>query len=249
MADQLFLSKRPIGCSKLNPEQASDKTAGTNEEQVDSGNLEPAELPSWVQAMRPVESVVESKTAALSENQVAEKIGPLAGLSGVLPSEPGFGFLRKPPAYSTNLQVSDGQHNYAATLEKLIAGETNPRELKKTPLTSNQLLRWLIAVLLLLAVGLPFLFDATNSGAHIAPATSLGSSDQGASAKIINGLTGNIPVLVVFDYEPALSGELEAVAAPVMDRLLSKGVPLALIYLRRQPDRFWRNISCKPPHW
>jgi len=35
--------------------------------------------------------------------------------------------------------------------------------------------------------------------------------------------------LVVFDYDPALSGELEAVAAPLMDRLLSKGVPLALL--------------------
>ena len=75
--------------------------------------------------MRPVESVVESKTAALDENQIAEQNGPLAGLSGVLPSEPGLGFLRKPPAYSTKLQVSDGQHRYAATLERLIAGETN----------------------------------------------------------------------------------------------------------------------------
>jgi hypothetical protein len=36
-------------------------------------------------------------------------------------------------------------------------------------------------------------------------------------------------VLVAFDYEPALSGELEAVAAPIMDHLLEKGAPLALI--------------------
>jgi hypothetical protein len=179
--------------------------------------------------MRPVESVVESRTATLIENRAAEQNGPLAGLIGVLPSEPGLGFLRKPPAYSTNLQVSDGQHRYAATLERLIAGETTARELKTTPLSSNQLLRWLITVLLFLAVGLPFIFGANKGGAQIAPATLLGSTDQGASSNIINGLTGKIPALVVFDYEPALSGELEAVAAPLMDRLLSKGVPLALI--------------------
>jgi hypothetical protein len=228
-----FSLETPDWLTKLNPEQASEKNLVTlirsDEDQGDLGTLVPAELPSWVQAMRPVESVVESRMAALIENRTAEQNGPLAGLSGVLPSEPGLGFLRKPPVYSTSLQVSDGQHRYAATLERLIAGETTPRELKTTPLSSNQLLRWLITVLLLLAVGLPFIFGANKGGAQIAPATMLGSTDQGASANIINGLSGKIPALVVFDYEPALSGELEAVAAPLMDRLLSKGVPLALI--------------------
>jgi hypothetical protein len=80
-----------------------------------------------------------------------------------------------------------------------------------------------------LAIGLPFVFGANKNGAQIAPATLLGSSDQGTSSKLIDGLSGNIPVLVVFDYDPALSGELEAVAAPIMDRLLAKGNPLALI--------------------
>jgi hypothetical protein len=227
-----FSLESPDWLSKLNPEQASEKnsvSAVNNEDQADLGTLVTDELPSWVQAMRPVESVVESRTATLIENRAAEQNGPLAGLIGVLPSEPGLGFLRKPPAYSTNLQVSDGQHRYAATLERLIAGETTARELKTTPLSSNQLLRWLITVLLFLAVGLPFIFGANKGGAQIAPATLLGSTDQGASSNIINGLTGKIPALVVFDYEPALSGELEAVAAPLMDRLLSKGVPLALI--------------------
>ena len=226
-----FSLETPDWLLKLNPEQASEKTAVSvdNEDQADAGTLELAELPSWVQAMRPVESVVESRSAAMFENQVAERNGPLAGLSGVLPSEPGLGFLRKPPVYSTSLQVSDGQHHYAATLERLIAGETNARAPKTTSLSSNQLLRWLITVFLFLAVVLPFIFGANMVGAQIAPGTSLESSDQGASSKIIDGLTGKIPALVVFDYDPALSGELEAVAAPLMDRLLSKGVPLALL--------------------
>jgi hypothetical protein len=126
-----FSMETPDWLSKLNPEQAAEKPAIANEGQADSGNLEAAELPSWVQAMRPVESVVESKTALVDENQVAEQSGPLAGLSGVLPAEPGLGLLRKPPAYSTKLQVSDGQHRYASTLERLIAGETTPRTPKR----------------------------------------------------------------------------------------------------------------------
>ena len=174
-----FSLETPDWLSKLIPEQTTEKApvnVNFNDEDMgDLGALEPAELPSWVKAMRPVESVVESRTAALVENRTAEQNGPLAGLSGVLPSEPGMGFLRKPPAYSTNLQVSDGQHRYAATLERLIAGETTAREPKTTPLSSNQMLRWLITVLLFLAVGLPFIFGANKGGAQIAPATMLGS--------------------------------------------------------------------------
>jgi hypothetical protein len=226
--DAAFSMETPDWLSKLNPEQAAEKPVAA-EGQADSEILEAAELPSWVQALRPVESVVESKSAAMVESQVAEGSGPLAGLTGVLPSGPGLGLLRKPPAYSTKLQVSDGQQHYASTLERMIAGETNPRTPKPARLSSNQLLRWLITVLLLLAVGLPFVISTNANGVGIAPASLLGSSDHGAASKVVDALPTNVPVLVAFDYDAALSGELEAVAAPVMDRLLSKGVRLALI--------------------
>jgi hypothetical protein len=134
-----------------------------------------------------------------------------------------MGVLRKPPAYSSKLQIADGQRRYAASLEKLVAGEADPRAVDAKHFSSNRLWRWLIALLLLLAVGLPF-----AGGTQIAPVTLLSSSDQGASFKIIDGLPQNIPVLMAFDYDPALSGELEAVAAPLVDHLLSKGTPLAL---------------------
>jgi hypothetical protein len=224
-----FSMETPDWLSELNPEHAAGKASADNEGEADSENLEAAELPAWVQAMRPVESVVETKMAQLDESKSTEQSGPLAGLRGVLPAGPGLGSLRKPPVYFTKLQVSEGQTRYASSLDRLVAGETQPRTPETKRLTSNQLLRWLIAVLLLLAVGLPLANGAHANGAQVAPATLLQSSDMGASAKIIDGLTGNVPVLVAFDYEPALSGELEAVAAPIMDQLLSKGVPLALI--------------------
>ena len=228
-ADTAFSMETPDWLSKLNPEQAAEKPVQPNEGQPEPGSLETAELPSWVQAMRPVESVVDQKTALVDESRIAEISGPLAGLRGVLPSEPGLGMLRKPPAYSTKLQVSDGQHRYAATLERMIAGESNPRTAKPTRLPSSQLLRWIIAVLLIMAVGLPLVAGSSFNGVGITPAIKVPSSDQGASARVIDGLPANSPVLVAFDYDPALSGELEAVAAPVIDRLLSKGNPMAVI--------------------
>lgn len=219
-----FLMENPDWLSNLKPEQGTEKTTEIKDGQPDSENIESAELPAWVQAMRPVEAVVDSKMARMDENQTTELNGPLAGLRGVLPAEPGLGLLRKPPAYSSKLQVSDGQNRYAKSLEQLVTGEANPRTLETKRLPSNRLWRWCLAVLLFLAAGLPF-----ASGAHFAPATLLLSSDKGASSNIIDGLPNNIPVLVAFDYDPALSGELEAVAAPVMDHLLSKGTPLAIV--------------------
>jgi hypothetical protein len=214
----------PDWLSKINPDQGAEKEAGKKDDRTDSENIEAAELPSWVQALRPLEAVVESKTAALDENQITELSGPLTGLRGVLPAGPGLGLLRKPPAYSSKLQVSDGQQRYAASLEQLVAGETHPHVVKSLRQPSNRIWRWCIALLLFLAAGLPF-----ASGVNFAPATLLLSSDKGASANIIDGLAETTPVLVAFDYDPALSGELEAVAAPLMDHMLNKGTPLALI--------------------
>ncbi len=214
----------PDWLSKLTPDQGTEKTAEDIVDQEGTENLETAELPAWVKAMRPVEAVVELKMIPLDEDQITELSGPLAGLRGVLPAKPGLGLLRKPPMYSSTLQVSDGQQRYAASLEKLVAGETQPHAVGTIRLPSNRLWRWCIAVLLFLAAGLPL-----ASGVHIAPASLLLSSDKGATSSVIEGLPANIPVLVAFDYDPALSGELEVVAAPIMDSLLSKGTPLALI--------------------
>ena len=214
----------PDWLSGLSPEQ-EEKSIKKEESQAVPGGLEAAELPSWVQAMRPVESVVaEAMTSAQDDDRVTELTGPLAGLRGVLPSGPGIGPLRKPPTYSAKLQVSDGQQRYAATLDQLVAGEAKSRRAGVARPTSNWLLRWLIALLLILAVGMPLF-----TGTQVVQGTSLLSSDKGAASTLIAGLPGNVPVLIAFDYDPALFGELEATAAPFIDVLLRKGTPLAFI--------------------
>jgi hypothetical protein len=220
-----FSLEAPDWLFKLNPEQGAEKGTEKEENQLAPGDLESAELPSWVQAMRPLESVVaEAMTSPQEDARVTEQTGPLAGLRGVLPSGPGLGPLRKPPAYSVKLRVSDGQQRYAAYLDRLVTGETKPRAVGTKRLTSNRLWRWLIALLLILAVGVPLF-----RGVQVAPETSSLLSDKGAASTLIGGLPENIPVLIAFDYDPALSGELEATAAPFIDKLLRKGTPLAFI--------------------
>ena len=226
--DVPFSMETPDWLSKLNPEKVEEKAPEGDAETSLPGELEISELPTWVQAMRPVESVVAETTATAQEDtQGAELSGPLAGLQGVLPMGPGLGSLRKPPAYSTVLQVSDSQQRYAAALERLVSNETQPQAVRSARLGSNRLWRWFTAVLLILAVGLPLItgFPPTQAGKLQPP-------EMVDALALINNLPSTAtgaPVLLVFDYEPALSGELEAAAAPLLDRLLLQGPRLALI--------------------
>ena len=220
-----FSLETPDWLSKLKPEQASEKAVlGTNEPPTPD-SMEISELPSWVQAMRPVESVMEeTRSAPPVEEPVTEQTGPLAGLPGVLPSVPGLGTLRKPPAYTAILQVTEGQQRYATALDRLISSETEPQEVRKSRLASSRIWRWLIAALLLAAVGL-----SLTTGIPAAPASTLHPPEMLSAFTLIGSLPSNSPVLVVFDYDPSLSGELEAAAAPLMDHLLLQGPRLALI--------------------
>jgi len=223
--DQEFSLEMPDWISKLNPEQAFEKASGGNNEPATPENLEISELPSWVQAMRPVESVVaETPETTQVEAQAPEQTGPLAGLQGVLPVSPGLGTLRKPPAYTAVLQVTDSQQRYATAFERMISGETQPLAAGRARLTSNRVWRWLITIFLLAAVVVPLL-----TGIPATPASNLRPPETVSAFTLIGNLPSNAPVLVVFDYDPALSGELEAAAAPFMDHLLLQGPRLALI--------------------
>jgi len=223
--DAAFSMEIPDWLSKLKPEQAAENTPEGDTEPSTPENLEASELPSWVKAMRPVESVVDGAKATPQENaQVTEQSGPLAGLSGVLPVGPGMGSLRKPPVYSTILQVTDGQQRYADALERLISSETQPQTAKRAHLASNQLWRWVISGLLILAVVLPLI-----TGISVTQASKLQPPEMVNAFTLIGNLPTNAPVLVVFDYDPALSAELETAAAPLMDHLMLQGPRLTLI--------------------
>ncbi len=176
-ADKTFSMETPDWLSNLAPEQGAEKNnlAHLSEEEQDqqpADKIQAAELPSWVQAMRPVESVVDqTKTASLEENQVTEQSGPLAGLVGVLPGGSGLGMTRKPPAYSVKLQVSTAQQRYISNLDQLVSKETHASTVKGERQQSNRLLRWLIAGILVFVVCLPFIFTkyAFDASHHTDP--------------------------------------------------------------------------------
>lgn len=201
------------GSEQLPPSEEPDTT------------ISPASLPSWVQAMRPVEAAMSGHAAEADE--ALESEGPLAGLHGVLPAVVYAGASSKPKPLAFKLQTDDEQQTQAALLEQVLAAESRPEPMV-TPsrVSSQRILRIVIGVLLLAVV-----VAGLVMGTQIFPMPLGRPAETMAAFNVVDGLIPpDAPVLVVFDYEPALAGEMEAAAAPLLDHLLVKQHPrLALL--------------------
>jgi hypothetical protein len=179
--------------------------------------IAPGDLPSWVQAMRPVDAgVPQTSSTPLSSDKKLEASGALAGLQGVLPAVNGFAPTSKPKAYSIKMQASEEQQAHAALLEQILAAETEPVPLGSfSTIGTSRGLRWLL-VFLVFAVLTAVLFMQTQifSMPVGLPA------EVDSALKSVQSIPEGAPVLVVFDYEPARVGEMEAAAAPVFDQMI-----------------------------
>lgn len=207
---------------ELEPSSAQKQEALTSSSIDD--DLAPANLPSWVQALRPVESVVSDASLG-EEEQVIEKIGPLAGFRAVLPVSAGLVAGRKSSPVSIKLQADRTQQEQATLLDALVHAEGTPRpvvERRKT--ASDRLLRWLVAAVLLLSVLLPSIF-----GTQFLPISTRGTGNLNNFISTIYGLNSEAPVLIVMDYQPAMAGEMEAALSPVLNDLMIRGKHIGFV--------------------
>jgi hypothetical protein len=218
------LSTLPDWIAQVSEEGESEE--GAPAEQVEPG-LAPAQLPNWLEAMRPVETAAPMAPAGEDLGTQVEKVGPLAGLHGVIPAEPVIGHLRKPPAYSVKLQVSESQHRNTVLLQKLLELEGQAKPLPSRPaFTSQAVLRLVIAVALFLAVLVPLWLNSQGMPLPDPAYVPDGIIETNA---LINTLSNNEPVLVAVDYEPGLSAEMDALAFPIVNGIASRGASLALV--------------------
>jgi hypothetical protein len=84
-------------------------------------------------------------------------------------------------------------------------------------------LRWIIALVLVLTVLWPIVMGS-NEGMLPNPTSEILAANQ-----IINDLPSNSRVLLAFDYQPGLSGEMDSVASGIIDHLMSRGTYLTLV--------------------
>jgi hypothetical protein len=203
------------------PAQAGTEAPVSSMEDPD---LAPAELPTWLEAMRPVEDAAPSAPLHDETHTQVERAGPLSGLRGVLPAEAEVARVRKPPSYSLKLQISESQRAHADLLKSILAEEGDPRPVPPPPVVSSQnVLRWLIAAALFLAILWPLI-----TGSPQAPLPSFSPETVDVN-RLINALSSEARVLLVFDYEPGLLGEMDTIASTAVDHLMLRGAYLTLV--------------------
>jgi hypothetical protein len=213
--DSLFSVEMPDWLSRTEPgtEESGSQPTGVSSIESDK-SLSPVDLPSWVQAMRPVEAVISESTPGVAD-QPTETEGPLAGLQGVIPIAP-IGSSRRPKAVSLKLQASDEQQASAALLEQILGSETSPRTLITSAFVApQQWLRWVLTGLFLVVLSAMVFLGSQSIPISANLPVGVGS----LSSAVINIPAGS-KVLVVVDYEPALAGEMEAISAPLLDQIV-----------------------------
>ncbi|KPK19706.1 MAG: hypothetical protein AMK69_23985, partial [Nitrospira bacterium SG8_3] len=208
-------------------EERVEETPIVEDAESEEVDISPAELPSWLQAMRPVEGETPSGLQDAIGAEATESVGPLAGLDGVLPAEPGIVHFGKPSSPITDLNVTPTQLGYATLLQSMIASEEDtPRARRRRVALPQQILRWVIAGILYAIVFFPIIW---GSQSVILPSSDDVPAENLALASLVNNLPENSPVLVAFEYQPGLSGEMASASAAVIGHLLNQGaVPIII---------------------
>ena len=178
--------------------------------------LSPSELPSWVEAMRPVEPTPAGVSLPGLGDQPLESRGALAGLTGVLPAGSGFTPTSKPKAYSIKLNASEEQLKNANILEQILAAETAPEPLEtERTLGVSRTLRWSFAAILLIVT-----FTTAILGSQFFATPRAVPAEISYTKAILEAVPEGVPVLVALDYEPSRVGEMESAIVPVLDNFL-----------------------------
>ena len=204
----------------------SELEPATDRQEVrdDGDGIAPASLPSWVQAMRPVEDVV-SESGMGDNEQFVEKEGPLAGFRAVLPVPEGLVSSHKSKIYSIKLKADNVQQSQAALLDALLKSEQVAKSVSaRKQSASSPILRWVVAAVLLLVI-----LGASLTGSQSLVIPTDVTRDFSDFRSTISALDADDPVLVVMDYQPALAGEMEATLSPVLDDLMIQGTRLTFV--------------------
>jgi len=142
-------------------------------------------------------------------------------------AEPVVAMPRAASISAARLEVTERQYAQAEILHLMI--EEEDRELPEVRGERARLpfLRWIIGILLILAIALP-IFISMQSGEGF-PLPILRPRDLDPLFELVERASVDQPVLVISDYTPGYYGELEAVVSPLLEHILSRGFRVATL--------------------
>jgi hypothetical protein len=184
--------------------------------------VEPGVLPQWMENLRPLETIPQGINIPPSE---PEQENPLAGIAGILEGTGLGGAFEKPPVYSNKIGVTDRQSARADLFQKLVA---EPEEVKAAAEAvvrgRSKWLRNLVSLTLLVAV---FAVLIMAPGTSLLPV--LYPPETAKAYQWVNSLTADKPVLIAADYESGLSDEIALTSHAMVEHLMLRNIPIALL--------------------
>lgn len=180
-------------------------------------DLADSDIPDWLESLKPEELV---DPAAV--DRPAETSGPLIGLKGVIPLVAGAADpieMVRTPEYT----MTKGQQQQVALLKQLTAAEPVAVSSEASRAIGDNFLafRLVIGLLLLIVVVAGWFLPSINEilpGWVMQPAPTF---SEAAYAEL--DVASGRPVLVAFEYTPAMAGELDPVAISFLQRLAANG--------------------------
>ena len=214
-----------------------------------SSDLAPATLPSWLEAMRPVDSFRTDVELDPQEGLSVEFAGPLAGLRGVLMAEPVVAKPRTSSTITGQLEITERQYAQAELLHRLV--EEEERDVSAPIIAGRQLpiARWVISLIFFIALILPGSFERLGFPGFSIP--NVVPREMQPLVGLVETIPTDKPALVVFDLTPGYSGELDTVASPALQHVLKRAVPIVTISTRPTgpplAERLLREIDVEYP--
>jgi hypothetical protein len=177
-----------------------------------------AEIPDWVQELKPRESTEEE------EELEPETIGPLSGMRGVVQVEPIISTTRVAQPLS-QFTVTKEQQQQAALLRQLVthaeerADAVTLREIR----TPSAWVRIVLSAVLLAVIVFGLLWPDFLQSDPPPLTTEIEAVDS-----LLQAVAGQ-PVLVAIEYTPAMAGELTPQASMLLEQLAANGSPVITV--------------------
>ena len=205
---------------------------------AEAEELARAEIPDWLEALRPRPEAAEAAA------EPVETEGPLEGLGGVLAPTSAFEVLaaREHALPSGTSEVSLSR---AELLQSLLAQpvEAPQPEVRERGISAGERVqRWLVAAVLLIAVGSillsPLIMLPQDIPTLTKPAESLTANSRMEFQRltrtydVVQGMSAEDTLLAAFEYGPAEADELNLVAEPLLRHVLDRGAHVSIVSTR-----------------
>jgi len=200
-------------------------------EAAEAAGLARAEIPDWLEAMRPKEEVAE---AAAAEGLV-ETEGLLEGLRGVLPLAAAIEMpvTREAALPAEAREASLARAQLLQSLLSRLAETPRPETRKQGVAMSEHFQRLVVGVTLLLSVLAILAWRPLLGGEAPLLARPGRLNEAGESLyRAIESVSAGDSVLVAFEYGPAEADELDMVAEPILRRLIERGADISIVSTR-----------------